>query len=401
MNPSIPIPQALCQSARWLLRARRAVPARDAVVLLSPALLVPRMMRFSIARSAGREEHAPAGDVAARDPEFIALMMDLLRVTSRPWFRPEISGIDNVPAQGPVLLVGNHNGGLVNADSWLTGLAIWDHFAHERAMYSLVHDFVFEDPLLRRYALKLGMLRAGNESARSVFAEGHALLVYPGSDYDTFRPFSQRGKVVLGGRTGFISLALRTGVPIVPVVSAGTHEQLIVLARGDGLARLFRMREKARTAVFPLVFALPWGLTTGFVPYLPLPAQTSLRFGEPIRWPGLGARDAEDKEVLARCSAEVETRMQRMLDDLVAGRRFLLGKRPRPQPGEEARSSRTPLSRSETIVENVFQRIGFIRYAVAPTSSAAARSGGIERAETISTGTSRNSAEARIFSQIS
>lgn len=342
MNPVIAsTSRALCSSAGWLRRARQLVPAADAVVLLSPPLVIPRMMRFSIARSTGHEAHAPADDVRARDPDFIALVMDFFRAVGGFWFRPDVSGMENVPLKGPALLVGNHNGGLVPIDSYFTGLAIWDHFKGGRSMYSLVHDFVFEDPLLRRYALRLGMLRAGSDSARQVFRQGHALLVYPGSDLDTFRPFSQRDKVVLGGRTGFISLALRERVPIVPVVSAGTHEQLLVLTRGDRLARFLRMHARARTEVFPLILALPWGLTTGFVPYLPLPAQTSIRFGEPIRWPELGPQDAENKEVLERCYREVESKMQRMLDRLAADRRFLLGKprtaAPPPAPPVQVR----------------------------------------------------------------
>ena len=72
------------------------------------------------------------------------------------------------------------------------------------------------------------------------------MLVYPGSDLDTFRPFRDRDKIVLGGRKGFLELALRERVPIVPVVTAGTHEQIIVLTRGDRLARLFtRTRGRA------------------------------------------------------------------------------------------------------------------------------------------------------------
>ncbi len=323
--------QTLHDSAAWMRRARALVPASDALFLLSP-LVLPRMMRFAAARSAGRGARVPADDVDARDPEFIALVMDFFRAVGGFWFRPEIEGIENVPAEGAVLLVGNHNGGLVPLDSYFAGLAIWDHFQGRRSMYSLVHDFVFEDPLLRSYALKLGMLRAGGASAHRVFEKGHALIVYPGSDLDTFRPFSERGKVVLGGRKGFLSLALRERVPIVPVVSAGTHEQFVVLTRGDGLARLLHTHGWARTDVFPLVFAVPWGLTIGFVPYLPLPVQTSLRFGEPIRWPGLGPEDAGKPEVLERCYREVEARMQGMLDGLVAGRRFLLGK-----PGESRR----------------------------------------------------------------
>jgi 1-acyl-sn-glycerol-3-phosphate acyltransferase len=161
-----------------------------------------------------------------------------------------------------------------------------------------------------------------------VFAAGHCLLVYPGSDYETFRSFGDRKKVILAGRTGFLRLALRERVPIVPVVSAGANEQMIVLTRGDRLARLFHAHAWARTDVFPIVLALPWGVTSGFVPYLPLPAQTTVSFGAPISWPALGPEEAERPDVVAACYRQVEGAMQSDLDRLMDHRRFLLGKRP-------------------------------------------------------------------------
>jgi 1-acyl-sn-glycerol-3-phosphate acyltransferase len=224
-----------------------------------------------------------------------------------------------------VLLVGNHNGGLVPTDGFFTSFAIGERHGPERAVYALAHDFLFDDPILRRYAGRLGILRATHESAMKAFAAGGCVLVYPGSDLDAFRPFRDRGRIVLGGRKGFLTLALRAGVPIVPVVSAGTHEQCVVVTRGDRLARAVRAHAWARTDVLPFMLALPWGLTTGFVPYWPLPAQTTLAFGRPLRWPDLGPADARRPDALERCYRDVEASMQALLDGISAGRRFLLG----------------------------------------------------------------------------
>ena len=313
--------------ARDLLgRARALIPPEDRRVLLSPPRLVARFARFALARHAGHAGAVTADDIRKRDVALVGVFHEFfLRYMAR-LFRVQIEGVENVPAQGAALLVGNHNGGLVPIDSFFTAMAVHEHFGLERAVYSMVHDFVFEDPMLRHYALALGMLRAGEESARHAFAQGHLVLVYPGSDLDTFRPFRDRGKVVLGGRKGFLRLALHARVPIVPVVSPGTNEQFIVLSRGDRLARWLHAHRWARTDVAPLVLALPWGLTSGFVPYLPLPAQTSIAFGEPIAWPELGPADAERPEVLDHCYRQIEQRMQSMLDRLMDGRRFLLGK---------------------------------------------------------------------------
>ncbi len=311
----------------WLGEARRMIPAEHRRVLLSPPRLVARFMRFALARHSGQSNGGEADDVSARNPRMVALMLDFVRALARHYFRLHVEGIENVPAAGPVLLVGNHNGGLVPMDGFFTALAIRDRHGAERAVFSLVHDFMFNDPILRHYGGALGMLRANEESARLAFAAGQCVLVYPGSDLETFRPFRDRGKIVLGGRKGFVSLALRARVPIVPVVSSGTHEQFVVLTRGDRLARLLHTHAWARTDVFPLVLAAPWGLTSGFVPYLPLPAQTDLAFAPALAWPDLGPDAAESPDVVERCYREVEAVMQATLDRLEHGRRAFLGKR--------------------------------------------------------------------------
>lgn len=305
----------------WCARAGELVPRRDRKILLSPPRLVARFARFALARHRGDAAHATADDVSARDPALLELGFDLLRVLGRYYFRLQVEGLDHIPA-GPVLFVGNHSGGLVPLEGFFVSLAIHDRFGIERAIYALAHDFLFEDPTLRSYAGRLGMLRAGHESAHRAFAAGGSVMVFPGSDLDTFRPFRDRNKIVLGGRKGFLRLALREGVPIVPVVTAGTHEQFVVLARGDRLAKLVHAHAWARTEVMPLVLALPWGVTSGFVPYLPLPAQTTVAFLPAMRWQ---ACDLSDPAV-DRCYAEVEDAMQHGLDALTHDRRFLRGR---------------------------------------------------------------------------
>lgn len=311
--------------ADWISRARQLVPREDRRVLLNPPRLIARFARYALRRGRGRDGQVSAGDVRARDPELVTLLCDLWRLLGTHYFRFRVAGVENVPAAGPVLLVGNHSGGLLPSEGFFTALAIHDHLGPDRAVYAMVHDFIFEDDTLRRYAGRLGMLRAGHESAHRVFAADQCVLVYPGSDLDTFRTFRDRGTVVLGGRTGFLRLALREGVPIVPIITAGTHEQLIVLARGDRLARAVRAHAWARTEVLPLVLAVPWGLTLGFVPYLPLPAQTTQVFLPPMRWPELGPESADSPAALERCYREVEAAMQAAMDEITRGRRFLRG----------------------------------------------------------------------------
>ena len=174
---------------------------------------------------------------------------------------------------------------------------------------------------------RFGALRAGQEGAAQALRAGHLVLVYPGSDFDSTRPFRDRHRIELGGRKGFLKLALRERSPIIPVVSAGTHEQFIVLARGDRLAKLLGLKKLFRVEVMPIALSVPWGITSGFMPYLPLPAQTTIQFAEPISWPDIAPEQAEDPEVLDRCYREVEARLQRALDGISRGRVPFLGRR--------------------------------------------------------------------------
>lgn len=310
----------------WIARGRELVPKPDRRVLLSPPRLVARFAKFALNRELGHYHGSTADDIAARDPEFLEWGLRFFSAFGRRYFRVRTEGVDYVPATGPALLVANHSGGLVPIDGFFIGLSIFERFGGARAMYSLVHDFMFDDEVLRRYALKMGMLRATDVSAQHAFGKGHLVLVYPGGDWETFRPFRERGQIELGGRKGFVRLALRERVPIVPVVCAGSHEQFIVLTRGDKLARVVRAHKWARTDVMPIVFALPWGVTVGFVPYLPLPAQITISFLPAMSWPDLGPEAADDPAIVSRLYNEVSGAMQVELDRLDEGRHFLVGR---------------------------------------------------------------------------
>ena len=312
---------ALSGLLSWISRARRYGTLGDVVHLASPPTAIGMLAAYAMHLHARRA----ADDPAARDPEFVRLVVEATRAVGRLWFRYRTEGVENVPAEGPVLLVGNHNGGMLTFDTYLTLLAIWDRFGPKRAVHMLAHDFVFDDETLGRWALQLGAIRASPTSARRALERGDVVLVYPGSDLDTYRPFRDRHRIELGGRTGFLRVAIGLSVPIVPVVSVGTHEQFIVLSRGDAIARALHLKKWARTEAFPIVLSLPWGITSGYLPYVPLPAQTTVAFGAPLRWPQIAPSLADDEATLARCYEEVRVAMQARLDALARGRRPWIG----------------------------------------------------------------------------
>lgn len=308
----------------WFSRARRQIPLSDLFTIGTPVGFAGKLAAYALGLN---RDHVPADDPTARDPEFVGLVVDAFRALGKPYFRWTVRGIENVPASGPALLVGNHCGGLINTEAFVTFTAIWDRLGPSRVLHGLAHDVLFDDATMRRYAVKFGALRAGHESAHKAFAAGNLVLVYPGSDLDSFRPWSRRNHIELGERKGFMRLALREQVPIVPVVAAGVQEQFLVLTRGDRIARLLRTKSWARTEVFPIVLSVPWGLTSGFLPYIPLPSQTSLAFGEPLRWPDLPPEAADDPAQVDACRKQVKERMQALLDEQAVGRVPWVGQR--------------------------------------------------------------------------
>lgn len=225
-------------------------------------------------------------------------------------------GLERVP-EGPALFVGNHNGGLNPVDG-LFLIHYYRRFGYERPIYILAHDLLFRAPRVARALESVGIVPARRDSAAALLEAGHKVLVFPGGDIENLRPYSARRKVVLGGRHGFARLALRTGVPIVPVVSAGSHEILVVLSQGRRLARLIGADRLARVHSIPLIFALPWGLLFGpmaALPYLPLPAKITVQIGHPIEaaaWEDMDAPDALADELYAL----TEQVMQYMLTEL-------------------------------------------------------------------------------------
>lgn len=279
---------------------------------------------------------APEGmvNLAQRDPELVELALDLFRSIGRHYFRLQLEGVHHVPASGPVMLVGNHNGAILPLDAMFTLVAVRDHLGPGRIVHPLSHDGIFFHPTVTRYANGLGVVKASHAGSSAILGSGRAMLVYPGSDWEASRPFAERGRIDFAGRKGFLRVALRHRVPIVPVVSVGTHEQLVILSRGESIARALRLPELMRTRTFPIALALPWGLSSGLLPYVPLPAQTTVAFGPPLSFaelfPGVSAKaaaQAEDPEALSRGYDIVTARMQAMLDELQAGRRPLLGKK--------------------------------------------------------------------------
>ena len=262
-------------------------------------------------------EQGLVADFDQRDPAYLERIQPVIGAVLR-WFDPEVQHFDRLPAEGPFLVVGNHSGGIYMPDFWAF-LHRWvEERGPETPLYSLAFDFLFTLPGAATLARKIGAVPASPENGARLLERGDAVVVYPGGDADDYRPWTERHRIDLRGRTGFVRLALRHGVPVVPLVAHGSHDVIIVLARGDTVAKRLGL-DQLRINVLPVVLGPPWGIAPVQLPTLPLPAKVTARVCEPIDWSRFGPEAADDPEVVRHCYEEALGRMQADLDDLVEG----------------------------------------------------------------------------------
>jgi 1-acyl-sn-glycerol-3-phosphate acyltransferase len=255
-----------------------------------------------------------AAELDARDPEFIRFQLPGMWLFTTMYFRAEVSGFDRVP-DGPVLFVGNHSGGNMTPDSMVFMLAFNTYFGVERPVYALAHSLVTSWPVLGRFAKRWGIVTAGPPAARAALEREASVLVYPGGDVDTHRPWTARHEIRFDGRRGFLRIARDAGVPIVPVVSVGGQDTYLPLTDGRRVASLLRLDKIARLKVLPVSLAVPWGLNVGdFLGHVPLPAKIRMEVLEPI---DVGRFDEADSD---EAYDYVVSRMQESLTALAAGR---------------------------------------------------------------------------------
>src|SRR3954468_23976544 len=227
------------------------------------------------------------------DPHYIRTTLPALRALSKIYFRAEVRGLDNIPAEGPVLLVGNRSGGTLIADTFVFAQAFYDHFGPLRRFHQLAHDLVFRLPGARASLSRWGGVPANPENMARALERDAALLVYPGGDHETYRPSWESAKIDFAGRTGFARLAIEHGVPIVPIVAIGGQETALFLGRGRRLSKLLRLGSLARLKVFPAQVGPPFGITVLDMPgRIPLPSKIVVRALPPIRLRGTDEDEA-------------------------------------------------------------------------------------------------------------
>ncbi|NQV09845.1 MAG: acyltransferase family protein [Cyanobacteria bacterium] len=259
---------------------------------------------------------------ALRDPQLIRELMPIWEWFYRHYFRVQTSGWEHIPRQGQLLLVGSHNGGLATPDLPMVLYDWFRRFGYGRQVYGLAHAKVWQtNAPMAQLAARVGAVPFYPRNALAILDQGHSLLVYPGGGNDAFRPHRDRGQIHFGGRTGFLRLALWHSLPIIPLISWGSHDTLIVLE--DCYTRVQRLNALGMPwllgidpEVFPIYLGLPWGIAFGPLPNVPLPKQIHTRVCAPILFERTGHAASRDRPYVEACYQRVVQEMQLELDRL-------------------------------------------------------------------------------------
>ena len=248
------------------------------------------------------------------DPELTDhVLLALLRPLYEHYFRVEVRGIENVPAEGGALVVANHSG-TVPMDSLMTQIALLDHHPAHRHLRMLGADLVFQTPVISELARKSGTTLACNADAERLLGKGELVGVWPEGFKGIGKPFSERYKLQRFGRGGFVSAALKAGVPIVPCSIIGAEEIYPILGNVKTLARLLGL------PYVPVTPTFPW---LGPLGAIPLPSKWIIEFGEPVPTDGYGPGSADDPMLVFNLTDQVRETIQHTLYRLLMARRSI------------------------------------------------------------------------------
>lgn len=299
-------------------RVRAAAALRDIAARLhhTPPSDSPETSGFGSARSILRTDHylRQWGRLAMRgrvqdvddfgfDPAYEAKMAPVLNALYRQWFRVEVKGLEHVPESGGAMLVSNHSGTLP-WDGLMLNRAL--RLQHPRGgLRWLIDDLFFHMPFVGSALTRLGAVRACQDNAERVLLNGEALAVFPEGLKGLGKLYKQRYQLQRFGRGGYVRLALRAQVPVLPVAIVGAEESMPLLFKVNRLSRGLGLPYIPVTPTFPALG--PLGL-------LPAPTKWHIQIGPPVALEGAGPERADDAVLVNRLNERIRAQIQDMVD---------------------------------------------------------------------------------------
>jgi 1-acyl-sn-glycerol-3-phosphate acyltransferase len=276
--------------------------------------LIQRLINWRV--SAAMEPHPPNETVMKLQQPFVDAL-------EKYYFRVEVDGWERVPDE-TCLVIGVHSGGALTMDAWSLVNAWQKHFEGRRFLHGTAHDVLMASPGLGDYFRAVGVIAANRKSVGAALAQGEDVVVWPGGEVDAMRSWFKRDVATLGGRTGFVKQAIRSGVPILPVATVGGHDTVFVLNEGKWLAnaldKVLGLKKTLRGSNLPIIAGFPFPIAVEILPaHVPLPAKIRTELLDPIEVDSDPDR-VNDTAYVQKIYDQVQADIQAGMDRLAAKR---------------------------------------------------------------------------------
>lgn len=232
------------------------------------------------------------------------------------YFAPKSIGIENVSADKPCLLVGNHT--LYGGVDWPLVMA---ELYTRRNVFprSLADRAHFKVPVWRNYVGILGVVHGTRANCHALMQAGQHVLVYPGGSREICKRKGEEYKLTWKERTGFIEMALDHGYDIVPFASVGQDDTITIYYDANDLLQSSLGRALKRHGIVDKWFRKgdvipPIGRGLGPT-LLPRPERFYFKFGKPMSL----KRYAKSKRThanLITIRENVAERIETLIDEL-------------------------------------------------------------------------------------
>ena len=302
------LPATAMSATGTLASVLRDVAGRDVIDLES----LHDVLSFAYRAADLRSRHSSGDyqvDEFGFDPDFTNALEPLVRLIYRRYWRVDTRGLEHVPEHGPALLVSNHSG-VLPLDGAMIALAV--HERTDRFTRALIAAWFGSLPVLSWFLRRTGGTLGHPDDTLRLLGSGEIVLVFPEGVRGTGKPFRERYRLRRFGRGGYVEMALRARVPIVPISVVGAEEIYPMIADVQPIARMLGFPYFPVTPTWPLLG--PLGL-------IPLPTKWSIHFHDPVGTDNLPADAADDPSLVMRLNDQVRDTIQAGLVEQLRERR--------------------------------------------------------------------------------
>ena len=245
------------------------------------------------------------------DPQWTESFLSLFLILYRDYWRVETTGVEHVPATGRALLVSNH-AGVLPWDGTMIKTAVFAEHSHPRHVRALVAGLFMGMPVLSWFLRRTGQAVGHPDDTRRLLERDELVLVFPEGVRGTGKSFKDRYRLRRFGRGGFVSTAIRSRAPIIPISVVGSEEIYPMVADLAPVARFFGL------PYFPITPFFPW---LGPLGMIPLPSKWRIQFHAPIHVEKHPPEAADDQNLVMALSDEVRNTIQQGIYDNLKLRR--------------------------------------------------------------------------------